>query len=122
MLAQHRDGVGRQADVAPSAPRLWWFYSQARLGLFQRPFDAEHATVEIDVGPLQSEQLAAPQAGGKCNRRDRVEDVAQETVEDGLDLIGRQLASTAGGFLMAATLRASEPFSTARLSPRLNTR
>ena len=111
MSPQHGDRLLRQGDIAPAAFRLGRFEPEAGSRLLEGVLDAKHAGVEIDVGPLQREQLAAAQAGRKCEAGDRVQRVTLERVKDGGDLIGgkdldlRRL--TAGGLRMAATLRAS---------------
>ncbi|MFZ2075643.1 MAG: hypothetical protein WAV38_03130 [Xanthobacteraceae bacterium] len=66
MLLQHRKRTGGQEDRAGARLALRQFDPQSMLlGLFDCALDAELARVKIDVGPLQSHQLAAPDARSK---------------------------------------------------------
>jgi hypothetical protein len=127
MSAQHGDGSRGQGDIAPSAFCLWRLHPQARLRLFNGTLYAERGTLEIDIGLLQSEKLAAAHPGCQRQSDDRVKRVALQRLEDGRDLIeskdfSTSSSSTLGGFRIPATLRVSVPFSTARFSTLLKTR
>ena len=77
--AEHGDSVGRQGDVAPAAFCLWRLHSQpAGSGFLERSVDGDDRTVEINVGPLESQELAAPHAGRQCKGGNRLERVASQ--------------------------------------------
>ena len=80
--------LGRQGDVAPASSRLWRLQPKAGLGLLDGPLDAKRAAVEIDVAPLEAEQLAAPHAGGEGKLDNRRQGVAGELGAHLRDLLG----------------------------------
>jgi hypothetical protein len=90
VFPQHGDSLGQYGDGAPSACRLRRLYPQARLCFLKRTLDAQHLTVEINVRPLQREQLAPPHAGRQCETSNGEKHVPLESLKDGRNFLGCQ--------------------------------
>ena len=87
MLAQERDGGGRQCHQATAVLGLGRLEQEpSPLGLLQGALDPEVGPVEIYVLPTQRQQLTAPQPGAERGRDDRIERLAPERFQHGLQL------------------------------------
>ena len=65
--AQLVDGKARERDGS-RAIGLWRLKPQPTLGLLQAFYDADYASIEIEIAPAQSQNFAAAHSGGECDQ------------------------------------------------------
>ena len=94
MVAQHGDGVRADRYVTATALCLRRLHPQALVGFLDATLDADHTSIEIDVGPLQPE--LAPSSRSLEQERRWIERVASQGREDGGYLAGLQYLDLVG--------------------------
>ncbi len=113
MLTKNRDGAGIERDRTPAASRLRLADRDLAPNLDDRLYDAQPASVEVDVGPAHTECFSAAHAGRGEQEPQRVESVAvcrrrsEEWVAASQEWIPSDFWPPRGGSAASAGLRVS---------------